>query len=147
MKRLDYFGHVDEKGVLKLFNRDGFSDDLMSFLNQDVKITIEIKNKRTLLQNGFYWSNFVPSEIDCFKEMWGESYTKAQVHDLNKSKFWATEHVIEETGEVVNIPESSTVQSTKEWEDKLENCRQWFRQNFNWELPYPKTQSDLNFER
>lgn len=147
MNKLEYFGHVDEKGILKLFNRDGFSEDLTLFLNQDVKITVELKNKRSLLQNGFYWSNFVPSQIECFKEMWGETYRKSQVHDWNKANFWTTEHILEDTGEVVKMPESSASQGTKEFEEKLENCRQWFRQNMDWELPYPLRQSDLNFER
>lgn len=43
MKKLEYFGRVDDKGILKLFNRDGFSDDLQAFIEQDVKITVEIK--------------------------------------------------------------------------------------------------------
>jgi len=147
MKKIKYFGHVNQDGILKLFNRDGFSDDLKTFLNQDVEITIEIKNKRTLPQNGFYWSNFIPSEIECFKERFGETYNKSQIHDWNKANFFASEHVLEETGEVIKIPESSAAQGTKEFEEKLENCRQWFRQNMDWEIPYPKHQTDLNFER
>lgn len=146
MNKLEYFGHVDEKGILKLFNRDGFSEDLVLFLNEDVKIIIEKKNKRTLLQNGFYWSNFIPAQIECFKERFGETYRKSQVHDWNKNNVFGTEHINEITGEAIMMPESSAVQGTKEFEDKLEYCRQWFRQNLEWELPYPKKQSKLGLE-
>lgn len=147
MKKLEYFGHVDDKGILKLFNREGFADDLTQFLNTDVKIIIEVKNRRSLSQNGFYWSNFVPSQIECFKERFGEAYSKSQVHEFNKNNFFCTEHLNDLTGEVIKIPESSTVQGTVEWEHKLDVCRQWFSQNMDWILPYPLRQSDLNFER
>lgn len=144
-RKLEYFGRVDDKGILKLFNRDGFSDDLQAFLEQDVKITVEIKNKRSLLQNGFYWSNYIRSQIDCFKERFGETYRPSQVHDWNKTNIFGTEHINEATGEAIMMPESSAAQSTTEFEDKLEYGRQWFRQNMDWELPIPEKQEKIKY--
>lgn len=101
--------------------------------------------KRSGQQNAFYWNNFVPSEIECFKEFWGETYTTDEIHAFNKVNFWGTEKVIEATAEVVRMPESSTINNTVEWEEKLEKARQWFRQNFEWEIGYPNEQEKLNF--
>jgi len=99
--------------------------------------------QRTLDQNAFYWANFIPAQIECFKEYWGETYSKEQIHDFNKTNVWGEEQVLVKTGEVIRIPESSTKQTTVSWETKLENCRQWFRQTFNYELPYPEKQEQL----
>lgn len=101
--------------------------------------------KRSLGQNSFYFANFIPSQIDCFKEFWGEEYSKEQVHEFNKVNFWGEEKLVEETGEVVKIPESSTKQTTVTWEIKLEKARQWHRQSFNWEIGYPEQQEEMEF--
>jgi hypothetical protein len=101
------------------------------------------RKSRTSRQNAFYFGNFLQSQIDCIKEYWGETYTKEQIHEWNKTKFWGQEHLIEATGEIIYMPGSSTTNNTVEWEERLENCRQWFRQTFSWELPYPNQQSEI----
>ena len=141
---LRYAGRVDQ-GQLKLVDRVGFARDLQSFEGQAVVITLKkYVKQRSDKQNRFYFSNFIQSQIDCFVEMWGERYDKAQIHELNKAQFWAIEHIDEETGEIIKIPCSSTNYSTVEWEEKLEIIRQFFRDKFSWELPVPNEQTDLN---
>lgn len=103
------------------------------------------KRTRSLPQNAFYFGNFIESQIDCFKEFWGETYTKEQIHDWNKQKFWGDERVIESTGEIVRTPSTSTNKSTVEWEEKLETIREWFRINFEWEIGYPEQQTEINY--
>ena len=142
-KKIEYFGKVDEKGILKIFDRVSFSDDLKDFCDKEVKVIVELKSKRGLNRNAFYWGNFMTSQIDCFKERFGETYTKEQIHEFNKMNFWGEELLIEETGEVIKMPGSSATQSDDEFKEKLENCRAYFRQNLDWELPYPKKQSQL----
>lgn len=100
--------------------------------------------QRTSSQNRFYFGNFIPAQIECFEENWGETYSKEQMHDFNKLYFFGTEKAIEETGEIIKIPESSTKQTTVSWEVKLEKARQWFRQSFNWELPMPNEQLEID---
>lgn len=84
-------------------------------------------------------------QIECFKERWGETYRKDQIHDWNKANFWAEDHIIEETGEIIKKPASSTDNSTVEWEEKMDTIRQWFRQVMEWELPYPEQQGEINY--
>lgn len=43
-------------------------------------------------------------------------------------------------------PCSSTDYSTVEWEERMEGIRQWFRQTWEWELPFPEQQSELDLE-
>jgi hypothetical protein len=102
------------------------------------------KKKRSNNQNRFYFGNFIASQIECFQERWGETYRQEQVHDWNKANFWADSHINEDTGEVIMKPASSTDNNTIEWEEKLEKIRQWFRQNMDWELPFPLQQTEID---
>jgi hypothetical protein len=105
------------------------------------KVTITIKTRRkarSLPQNSFYWGYFLQFEIDAFLEFWGEKYDKMQIHEWNKQNFLGDVKVIEKTGEIVRLPGSSKELNTIEFEEKLEDIRQWFRMNFEWEIPYPE---------
>lgn len=142
---LRFVGTV-EKGVLKISNRKQFDADLAGFEGSRVIISLKkYTRSRTNLQNAFYWGNFMQEQIECFKERWGETYRKEQVHDWNKSNFWAEDHIDEESGEVIKKPASSTNYSTIEWEEKMEIIRQWFRQVMEWELPFPEKQSEIKY--
>lgn len=144
-RELTYTATVTD-GKLKIFGRKGFDEDIKDFEGEKVSIKIKKYVKsRSNQQNKFYFGNFMQSQIDCFKEFWGETYDKEQMHHWNKSMFWADEVVNEDTGEVFKKPSSSTSQSTIQWEEKLEKCRQWFRIKFSWELPFPEKQSEIEF--
>lgn len=113
------------------------------------KVSVEIKSRRkprSLKQNDFYWGYFLQFEIDCFKEFWGDIYDKKQIHDWNKQNFLGDVRAIESTGEIVRLPGSSKELSTVEFEAKLDEIRQWFSLNFEWEIPYPQEQIDINLK-
>lgn len=99
--------------------------------------------QRTNKQNNFYWGAFIFSQIDCFLERWGEMMDVKQVHDWNKSNVWCKEVVVGD--EVIKIPASSTDNDTIDWENRLEKCRQYFLLNFDWGLPVPLQQTEINY--
>jgi hypothetical protein len=137
---------IEKKEDGTFANTNALNKHLQSLESGRWSISIKrYRKQRSDKQNAFYWSNFIPSEVDCFKEFWGETYTLEQIHEWNKVNFFGEQQVIEATGEVVRIPESSSAQTTVEFEEKLERCRQWFRQNFSWELPFPLQQTEMNY--
>lgn len=98
MSDLRYIGNVIG-GQMKIVNRKHFDADLEGFEGSRVIITLKkYRKSRSNKQNRFYWGNFMQSQIDCFKEFWGETYSKEQVHNWNKSKFWAEETHDDNTG-------------------------------------------------
>lgn len=132
-------------GIPKIQGKQQFDMDLKAIGNAKMVMTVKKYHKsRSLNQNGFYWSNFIEQEIECFKEYWGETYTKQTVHDWNKTNFFGEEKVIELTGEIVKAPASSAKQSTVEFDECLEKCREWFRINFEWEIGYPLQQQEID---
>lgn len=94
MISLQYSFKIDEEGNVTIQNRDKFLKDMSNFPNTLFTATFKKASKeRSNKQNGFYWSNFIESQIECFKEMWGETYDKSQVHDWNKANIWCDEVV------------------------------------------------------
>lgn len=138
--------HTADDCTIHLNNEGYCYKDLKESFSDGSKVTVEIKSRRkprSLNQNDFYWGYFLQFEIDAFMEFWGEQYDKKQVHDWNKQNFFGETKVIERTGEIVRLPGSSADQSTIDFEIKLEHIRQWFRMNFEWEIPYPEQQGQF----
>jgi hypothetical protein len=143
MNELRYTAKV-ENGQVKFTDRKGFDMDMKAL--EGLKLSIRIKRfykTRSTKQNAFYWSNFIPSQIDCFVERFGERYRADQMHEWNKLNFFGEERVNELTGEMIRLPASTSDQSTVEFEEALEKCREWFLLNFDWPLPYPLQQSEF----
>lgn len=142
MISLQYSFKIDEEGNVTIQNRDKFLKDMSNFPNTLFTATFKkARKERSNKQNGFYWSNFIESQIECFKEMWGETYDKSQVHDWNKANIWCDEIV---KGDMIfKIPQSSTKFNTVEWEERLDLCRTFFLNSFDWTLPYPLQQTEL----
>lgn len=134
--KVQQFTSVDKNGTLIV-------NGLKDLIGQPVRVTIEPKIKRSVPQNSFYWGNFIQSQIECFKERFGEVYRKEQLHEWNKINFWGDEQILD-SGEIIKIPCSSTKFSKLEWEKKLDNIRAWFMQNMDWTINYPNEQLELN---
>lgn len=143
MRELTYTGEVKD-GVLKIVRRARFDAEIKELEGKGLIIKISrFYKKRTLRENAFYHGYFLQYEIDCFYEFWGERYDKQQVHEFNKVNFFGDTKVIEKTGEIIRVPGSSAQLSTVDFETKLEDIRQWFRQNFEFEIPYPNDNLEL----
>lgn len=132
-------------GKLTMINRKLWEKEMLdNFSEGEIIGVFRIPKKiRSNEQNGFYFGVFVYSQIDCFKERWGEIFTVSQVHDWNKSNVWCKEIIVDD--EVQKIPDTSTNKTTKEWEERLEMCRQFFMLKFGWSLPVPLTQEEIKF--
>ncbi len=133
---------VPLEGEISNFKRKEIGRALNEFRGKNVTLTVERKyNKRSNQQNKFYFGCIIEEEIQCFKEFWGEIYTKDQIHEWNKTMFWAEEKIVND--EVVKKPCSSTPFTTVQWEEKIELIRQWFYLKFEWVMPLPNQQTEI----
>lgn len=129
---------------LHIRGRKAFDEDVKQSGWRVVKITVEkAKSRRSDRQRRFYFSGFIQSEIDCFKERWGVTLSKEQVHNWNKQHFFCQEIVDEATGEIYKFERSTNDYAKIEFEEKLEEVRDKFHVAFDWRLPYPNDQLDL----
>jgi len=139
---VEIFADVKDDGTLSNFKRLEAHQAIKSFAGKRISIKIErAYNRRTIPENKFYWAVIIEEEIQCFKEFWGESYTKQQIHEWNKSMFWADEKLVGE--EVIKTPCSSTKYTTTQWEERIELIRQWFWDKFEYRLSFPNEQKEI----
>lgn len=144
--KIEYYSGVNAQGKILQSVQDKIDAELILFAEKHIKITYEVvKNTRSLRQNNFYHGYYIPSQQACFLERWGEIFTPAMVHTWNKANVWCTE-MVDTTGEIFKIPDSSTKPTPAEFEQRLEMGRQFFWDKFEWQLPMPKHQPDFDFE-
>ena len=106
-----------------------------------VRITIErYYKKRSNPQNAYYHGCVIAEIRDCFLDKWGEIITHKAAHEFCLTNFFGEEHVIEETSEVIRLSGSSSGHTTVEFEEKMDEIRQWFELNMDWMIPLPNEQ-------
>ncbi len=144
MKRIQINSSVKD-GVLAT-NRKYISDVVKSFEGANIIITIEKrKKKRSNNQNAFYFGIVIPIMMDAFKDAWGEYYSATEVHEALKAKYCYKEQINESTGEILQIPSSTTNLSTIEWEEYIDKIRAFAFEWFNVSVPMPNEQITIDF--
>lgn len=124
-------GKIEKSAVEKISQAFHFLND------KQIEVVIsELKPMRSDPQRRFYFGPFIESQLECFNERLGEILNKTQVHEFNKSNFFAKE-VLADGGEILKIPQSTNEFDTMNWETALERVRQFFLINFEWTLPVP----------
>jgi hypothetical protein len=144
MKKIQINSSVKD-GILAT-NRKYISDVIKSFDGANIIITIEKrKKKRSNNQNAFYFGIVIPIMMDAFKDAWGEYYSATEVHEALKAKYCFKEQINTNTGEIIQIPSSTTNFSTIEWEEYIDKIRAFALEWFNTVLPYPNEQIEIDF--
>ncbi len=144
MKRIQINSSVKD-GVL-VTNRKHIADVIKIFEGANIIISIEKrKKKRSNNQNAFYHAVVIPIMMDAFKDAWGEYYSSVEVHEALKAKYCFKEQVNENTGEILQIPSSTTNLSTIEWEEYINKIRAFAFEWFNVTIPMPNEQITIDF--
>jgi len=102
-------------------------------------------NKRSNQQNAYYWAVVIPIMQNAIADMWGELYSKEQVHELLKSNCNYEEIGNENTGEVIRRIKSTTENNTINQENFHECCRRLAKDYFNVDIPLPNEDLKLEF--
>ena len=142
-KQTEYISNVKDDN-LQMNVRKQIAKDLKEHNGKKVLITIKrVGAQRSDRQNRYYWGCVVLSQIDCFKERWGEIWDKDEVHDWNKCNVFSSDFVDEDTGEIIKRPGSSRTKTKTEFEERMEKLRQFFELNFDWRIQLPNEQLDI----
>lgn len=141
LEKIDLYFSITDTGNFPPSISKQVSSAIQTLKGKHVHFTLSpAKNTRSNQQNRYYWSGFLQSQIDCFKERWGEIWSKEECHDWNKNNIWGTEFIDEDSGVIYKKPGSSATQKTNEFELCLEKGRQFFFTNFDWQIPLPNEQ-------
>lgn len=112
---------------------------------KDGKYLIEINdhNKRSSPQNRYYWGLVVPMVKRGLYEH-GTEVTEQEVHEYFKAKFNVTAILNESTGEVDNVPLSTTRLNKEQFSDYIENIQRWAAEWLQMVIPDPGEQMKLH---
>lgn len=125
-------------------NRNIVLDAINSFEGKDLLITFEkVYKKRSNNQNAYYFGVLIPILQNCFREHWGEIWTKENAHDFCKMQFNFIERINESTGEIVRVPKSTTENTTTAQEELHSEIRNFIFEWFEVSVPLPNESISL----
>lgn len=146
--KLEYFGDVDQAGILKLTNKTGLSNDLHYFKGKKVRMTIEEASKRSNAQNKYFHAVCVPIVRAHLIDLgWKEAKSSDWVKDYIKFHCLIKEYHNEDTGEVIKSLGKTSGLSVAEFIDFIADIQHWAASELGLIIPDPNEQTDLNFER
>ena len=145
-----YFGKV-ENGLLKIFGRKQFDQELKEFEGKNVEIIVKKKkSKRTNAQNAYYYVlvGYLAEEIGLPKEevhqLIGLKFRLKKKHFINnelvelQGDFWVnvkTAELVEGTVKTIEYIESTTKLSTSEFAEMIDEMKVWSEEFFGIRLP------------
>ena len=144
MKKITLITDV-HNGRLKR-NRPLIEKTIASFEGKTILITLEKQTrKRSTEQNAYYWGVVLPIARKAFLDTWGEVYSLEDVHTFFKTKLLYVEKTHQETGEIIQLPKSTTENTTTEQEEYHTQIRQFCEEWFNVIIPLPNEDLKLTF--
>lgn len=115
---------ISDEGALLMPDRAMLTDWLHSNKGKSVALEIKVvRNKRSNPQNRYYWSSIVNAFYMIFRGAGIDVQDEHDAHEILKAKFNTEKIVKEDTGEVIEIPKSTTRNDTAEQEEYHEKCR------------------------
>ena len=137
MNRFD--ATVDESGKLHLHARQLFLEHIRTLAGQDIDITVRKATNRSNQQNRYYWGGVIPVVAEGLRQM-GIRMTAEQTHDLLKYRFLKIEFVTDD-GEVLQSMGRSKDLDTAEFNQYIEDIKQWAGEYLHIEIPEPNEQT------
>jgi hypothetical protein len=141
--KIEYYGYI-EKGTLHLENRRRFEQEIKSAKDMDVTIIIKKRGKRSSQANRYYWGVLIEEIRQDIKRR-GERVEADTIHEFLKEKFSPnkTKIEIEATGELLELPGSTTTMNVSEFSEYLERIIEWCATTLELVIPPPNTQTSL----
>jgi hypothetical protein len=119
-------------------NRNIVLEAINTFEGKEVLISFDkVGKKRSNNQNAYYWGVLIPILQKCFRENWGEIWSKEKTHDFCKMQFNFIEKINESTGEIVRVPKSTTENTTTAQEELHLEIRNFIFEWFDFQVPLP----------
>ena len=150
--KVESYGHINHSDKrLYIGLRKQFDEAVANMAKPDedviVKLTVETKyRKHTDPQRKYYFGVIVEIVAGLIAESYGEklaSKHKKQAHELLKLKCNAASITSVKTGEVIEMPGTTTKQTTVEHNDYCDRCRAWILDFFGVVVPLPNEQMEL----
>lgn len=140
MTKCETYGHIED-GRLIIHNRKRLNEDLRTFKDCDVTITIKKRGKRSLPQNSYYWGVIVKEIQLRFREL-GNDVNCETVHEFLKQKF-NPEKVVTSQAEIIEIGGTTTEMNKDQFSEYCEKIKEWASGILEIYIPDPGQQTEM----
>lgn len=143
MRQLKTFGHI-KQGKLFISYRQKFDNELALFPDCRVEVIVnKLFRKRSLPQNAYYFGYLINEFIEGYLDMTGEKINGKQAHEMLKTKFNSDQFVNKETGEILNVPKTTSTLTTVQFMEYTEECSRFIAEWFNRTILAPNEQTEI----
>jgi hypothetical protein len=139
--KIEHYGYI-QKGKLHLQNRRRFEQEVNDAKDMDVSIIVKKRGKRSTVANNYYWG-VVIEEIRHDLRNRGERVEAETIHEFLKGKFNPKKVMVETTGELLELPGSTTEMNATEFGEFLERVIEWCSTSLDLVIPPPNTQTEM----
>lgn len=144
--RIEINGYITD-GKLSLYHREYLDKWVKANPDCNVILTIDVKKKkRSTNQNSYYWACVVPLVRDGLNHL-GNEFSLDDTHSFLKARFNYKEIVNEETGEIAQVPVSTTDLSTFAFNEYKEKIQRFSAEFLNITIPDPEHPLEIDFNR
>lgn len=114
---------------------------------KDGKYLVEIAayNRRSNPQNRYYWGLVIPMVQEGIKQL-GTDLTKEECHEFLKARFNSEELINEGTGEMIQIPRSTTSLSKSRFGEYIAKIQQFAAEFLGVVIPDPGVQTAIEYD-
>lgn len=126
----------------KVVNLKSFANFLLTLKDGKHLIEASGADKRSNPQNRYYFGIVVPLIQKGIKDM-GTELTKEETHEFLKARFNVQELFNKETGEVINIPISTTRLSKEQFSEYIERIQRFAAEFLSIVIPDAGTQTKI----
>jgi len=133
-----------ENGKLKR-NSKLVKSAIEKFEGKEIEIIFKRKYaKRSIPQNSFYWGVLIPIFQELINDNWGEIKSAEETHEILKFACNYDEKINTETGEIIRVPQSTTILTTTGFIEYNQKLKQLAMDYFNTVLPEPGEQLTMD---
>lgn len=137
--KLLHFAQVDD-GQVKFSNRKKFDQDIKAFNGMRIQIEIQkAKKGRSMEQNAYLWGVVYPTALKGFNDAGNFGLDENDMHRFFKDRFLskAKDIIIPKTGETVKVSNTTTILTTTEMMDYIEQIAHFCAELLNTIIPLP----------
>lgn len=141
---IELTGQIDEKGTAHIFNRKDLDKWFVNNAGRYFTIKVERKKKKRSLNQNSYWWGVVVDKVHEGLQHLGHECSKEDTHEMLKARFNYKEIVNEETGEVLQMPLSTSDLSTTDFMLLIDKVQRFAAEFLNVIIPDPEQQLTID---
>ena len=141
MNKIETYGQI-KQGKLSIVRRQLFVESLQTLTNGRYRVSIEkLYRKRSNPQNAYLWGVVYPLVLQGFNQVGYNLIDNEEVHSFCKNRF-LKKMLVSDSGEMFETIGSTRKLTTMEFNEYIENIKQFAYEYLNMNIPEPNEEME-----